>query len=181
LSEVECILTDVDDLNTLVQRVLHAQSHNSALQGDDLTVATKDLARIAGEHSDSELVAADAAGDRIIGAATVLHPALNAPADLTRRLDGRSVLLVSGVVAGAVGLMQTAARLRSLGATAVHAAILNGWDEAIPGMDELVSLGGPDHRGVPGGSVPGERVPARTETIREVPRRIDDGISARSA
>lgn len=135
------MLTGVDDLNTLVQRVLYAQSHNAVLQGLDLAVATEDLARLAREHGDAELVAADAAGDRIIGAATVLHPGLNAPADVSRRLDGRSVLLVSGVVAGPVGLMQTATRLRSLGARAVHAAVLDGWDEAIPGIDDLVTLG----------------------------------------
>jgi hypothetical protein len=143
------MLTGVDDLNALVQRVLNAQSHNALLRGDDLAIATDDLARIARDHEDAELVAADTAGDRIIGAATVLHPTLNAPADLSQRLDGRSVLLVSGVIAGPIGLMQTAARLRSLGATGVRAAVLGGWKDTIPGIDELVMLRG---HGTPGGA-----------------------------
>lgn len=134
------MLSHVDDLNALVQRVLYAQTQNTVLMGDDLTVATVDLARIAHEHDDAALVAADQAGERIIGAATVLHPAISAPADLSRRLDGRNILLVSGVIAGPIGLMQSAARLRSLGAKAVHAAVLDGWDETIPGIDSLFPL-----------------------------------------
>src|SRR4051794_26349371 len=148
------MLTGVDDLNALVQRVLNAQSHNALLRGDDLAVATGDLARIARDHEAAELVAADTAGDRIIGAATVLHPPPTAPADLSQRLDGRNVLLVSGMIAGPIGLMQTAARLRSLGATDVRAAVLGGWDDTIPGIDELVTLRG---HGTPGAA-------RRTET-----------------
>ena len=136
-----------DTLGWLVQ----AQRRNGLLQGDELAGAaatTVDIAR----HQRATLIAADEAGERIIGAAIALNPGECEPTDLTRRFDGEVLLLISGMIAGPAGLAQTAARLRSLGAGAVHVGVLGGWPKPIAGIDTIATLGTPFARFVSGSS-----------------------------
>ncbi len=79
------------------------------------------------------LLASGQSGERIVAAASLDHRALFA--DASRRLDGLVVLLVAGLLAGPYELARDAAVARSLGATAVHAAFIGGWDCPIPGCD----------------------------------------------
>jgi len=131
-------------------RLGQAQTLNSLLLGDELAVAATDAANLAA-HTRAQLIAADGTGERIIGAALTLRPNECRPADLTRRLDGQSLLLISGVIAGPVGLAEAAARLRSLGARTVAAAVLGGWSEPIAGVETITTLGAPYIRSVHAG------------------------------
>ena len=117
-----------------------AQSRNGLLQGDELTTAAALTVEVA-YQTGATLIAGDRAGERIMGAAIALNPGGCRPADLTKRLDGQILLIISGMVAGPVGLAQTAARLRSLGANAVHVGLLGGWPDPIPGIESITPLG----------------------------------------
>jgi hypothetical protein len=121
-------------------RLVLAQKLNGLLGGDALTDAARTAAAVA-DRLHCELIAVDGAGERIIGAALALAPGICRPADLTRRLDARSLLVISGAVAGSIGLAHTAARLRSLGAHTVHAAVLGGWPDDVPGVETITALG----------------------------------------
>jgi hypothetical protein len=123
-------------------RLAQAQTRNGLLLGDELAAAAHDAASVAARTS-AQLVAADRTGERIIGAALALAPNDCRPADLTHRVDGQSLLLISGVVAGPYGLAEAAARLKSLGARTVVAAVLGGWSEPIVGIETITTLGAP--------------------------------------
>jgi hypothetical protein len=123
----------------ILTRIGQAQSRNALLGGAELVSAASALADLAARLR-ARLVAADGTGDRIIGAAGALRPEDVRPADVSARLDGQTVLLVSGAVAGSVGLMQDARRLRNLGAVTVHAAVLDGWADPIEGCDDIHAL-----------------------------------------
>jgi len=120
----------------------NAQTRNGLLQGEELTAAAEAAAEVA-RRRHATLIAGDSAGERIIGAAIALHPDGCRPADSTRRLDGQTLLVVLGLIAGPVGLAQTAARLRSLGAREVHAGVLGGWPGSVPGVETIATLGPP--------------------------------------
>jgi hypothetical protein len=128
-----------DDMMT---RLVQAQTRNGLLLGEELAAAAHDAANLAA-RTHAQLIAADGTGERIIGAALALLPSECRPADLTRRLDDQPLLLISGVIAGPVGLADAAARLRSLGARTVAAAVLGGWPEAIAGVETITALGAP--------------------------------------
>ena len=132
------ILTFMESSEVLA-RVGKAQTRNALLAGTDLVAAATCLADLAAGLR-SRLVAADGAGDRLIGAASILKPQHVHPADLGGRLDGQSVLIVSGAIAGAVGLAQDARRMRRLGATSVQVAVLDGWSDPIEGCDNIHAL-----------------------------------------
>lgn len=134
-------LTYMSTDDTMV-RLVRAQTRNALLLGDELAAAASDAATLA-SRTNAQLIAADSAGERIIGAALALLPDVCRPADLTQRLDGLSLLLVSGVIAGPVGLAEAAARLRSLGALTVSAGVLGGWAEPVVGVEEITTLGDP--------------------------------------
>jgi hypothetical protein len=121
-------------------RLAEAQTRNSLLRGEELNAAASTAAEVATRQR-ARLIAGDGAGERIIGAALSVLPAECLPANLAQRFDGQSLLLVSGVIAGPAGLAQAAARLRSLGARAVHAAVLGGWSEPIPDIETITTLG----------------------------------------
>jgi hypothetical protein len=127
-------------IDDVVPWLAEAQTRNALLEGDELAAAAAATADIA-RHRHAALIAEDGAGERIIGATIALNPGECTPADLTQRFDGQTLLLVCGVIAGSVGLAQTAARLRSLGAQAVHVCILGGWTEPIPGIETITTLG----------------------------------------
>jgi hypothetical protein len=129
----------------VLDRIIRAQARNALLNSDDLTAAAHALAEQA-TRTAAEVTAADSTGERLIGEAAVLHPAVVRPADTTSNLNGQTVLLVSGAIVGAVGLSQQAKSLRSLGATHVHAVILDGWDGEVPGCETIEMLA--THRSV---------------------------------
>jgi hypothetical protein len=117
-----------------------AQSFNAQLSGAVLIDVVQAVVRIATNHR-AWMVATDAYAERIIGTALALRPTECQAADRTSRLDGKTVLLVSGAIAGPVGLLEAAALVRSLGASQVHAAVLGGWPDEIQGCDSIEDLG----------------------------------------
>ncbi|GJO16031.1 hypothetical protein NJB1507_03250 [Mycobacterium marinum] len=123
---------------SLLNRILTAQSANSALCGDDLRNAGREVAALALRGGD-ELLAVDDAGERIIGAALLADDGVRA-VDTSRRLDNRSVLLVAGHVAGTTGVASKADLARSLGAAHVRAAFLSEEGVRIDGCDAVVPL-----------------------------------------
>jgi hypothetical protein len=129
-------MTAVDDMLT---RLMAVQRRNASLTGPDLAAAASAVARLAREHR-AVVLAADGTGDRIVGAALAAHSNDVVAADTTARLSDQVVLVVSGAVAGPVGLSQVAARLRSLGASALHAGVLDGADQAISGYATVEPL-----------------------------------------
>jgi hypothetical protein len=121
-------------------RVLDAQRTNSTLAGQELRIAAQDLI---GMHVPPSTVVLtyDEAGQRIMGAALTLSDSFPVPFDTTTRLPaGAPCLLVGGVIAGSVGVAQAAQLARSLGAEDVTAAVLGGWAEPIPGVDQVRTL-----------------------------------------
>lgn len=115
-----------------LDRICQVQRRNAVLAGAELVAAANGLTELL-VRLRARPVAADGTGDRIIGAASALRPQSVHPADMSARLDGQTILLVSGAIAGAVGLTQDARRLHRLGACAVHLAVLDGWNEDVPG------------------------------------------------
>ena len=113
----------MSDCVSLLNRVLAAQTANSTLGGDDLSNAGCEVAAIALSGGDA-LMAADSAGERVIGAALLAEDGVRT-VDTSRRLDNQSVLLVAGHLAGMTGIALKAALARSLGASKVHATFLS--------------------------------------------------------
>lgn len=112
--------------------LISVQRCNSLLAGERLRSAARALSVIP-RRAGTVVVPSDDAGHRILGAALALDANL-VPGDRTKRYDC-PVLLVGGYLAGPVGVAQAASLARSLGATRVEAAILGGWNAAIPGLD----------------------------------------------
>jgi hypothetical protein len=119
--------------------VASAHLRNATLAGQELTSAAATVTLLARRYR-AAVLAADGAGDRIIGAALATAPTGLTAANTTARLDGQTILVVSGAMAGPVTLLQVAARLRSLGACAVHAAVLDGWPQPLVGYDTVEAL-----------------------------------------
>jgi hypothetical protein len=124
--------------SSLEADVYLAQRHSGSLSGLELRQAASMAANLSvakGWH----LLAADRSGERIIGAALVIEECLIA--DSSRRYDGKSILLVAGMIAGPFGITQASAIARSSGAENVHAMYLGGWAGDVPDCD---SIWGPD-------------------------------------
>lgn len=85
----------------------HAQRRNGLLQGDELVAAANTAADLA-RNKRTSLIAGYGAGERIIGAAIALSADGFLSVDLTRRFGGQTLMIISGVVAGSVGLAQSA-------------------------------------------------------------------------
>jgi hypothetical protein len=126
-------------LDEAVRLLVLVQDRNARLSGEDLTRAADRLA--AACEGRRVMVGVDATGDRIIGAALVLHPSVCRPAVATARVDGLDVLLVSGALAGPFGLLRAAEQSLRLGANSVEAAVLDGWSEEIPGIGRTLDIG----------------------------------------
>jgi hypothetical protein len=124
-------------MEQMEQRYGSAAAANSRLLGSALASVAAQLTRAANALG-AVVYSVDDQGARILGAALV-HGHLQ-EADPWARLDGRVLLLVSGAVAGPVGISEAARRARSLGAVQVHAAIVDGYPERIVGCDSLTTL-----------------------------------------
>lgn len=120
---------------SLLDRICDAQTRNSTLSGEDLRAAAQNLAALA-TRSRRILLAVDEPGERLIGAALMIDERLRA-ADTSRRLDGLSLLLVAGHIAGTTGISIKAGIARSLGASSVDAVVLGERALTIDGCDEI--------------------------------------------
>lgn len=123
----------------LLAGVLEAQTRNSLLAGDELLKAARALIELLRGRCDIALPT-DSVGDRILGAALLLEPALPL-ADRSRRFDGCHVMLVSGHASGDAAVSTRARCVRALGATHVEAALLSRWAEPIEGCDNVRTIG----------------------------------------
>lgn len=127
---------------SLLSQVCYVQSRNSTLRDDSLREAASRLAKIA-TNEDLQLMPVDETGDRLIGAALVVFSGLTL-VDVSRRLDGRRILLVAGHLAGAVGVSLKATVALSLGADHVEAASLGGWEGGIEGCTHVWDIADTD-------------------------------------
>lgn len=125
----------------LLAQVHWAQTRNSTLAGDELRVAAELLAGVA-EGQKFRLMPVDETGERLIGATLVTRDDLPL-VDASHRLDGENVLLVTGHLAGVVGVALKASLARSLGAVGVDAAVLGGWSEGIAGCGRVWDISPP--------------------------------------
>ena len=125
----------------LLSQVYWAQTRNSTLSSEELRRAADLLAEVA-QGEELRLMPVDESGDRLIGAALARRDDLPL-VDSSRRLDGEDVLLVTGHVAGAVGIALKASFARALGAVRVDAALLGGWSEAITGCERVWDIAPP--------------------------------------
>ncbi|WP_313554930.1 hypothetical protein [Miniimonas arenae] len=127
----------------LLSNVLRAQTRNGQLAGDDLLHAARSLIDILRSRG-ATAVPSDSVGDRILGAALLLEPALSL-LDRSRRMDGSHVVLVAGHLSGDARVAARALSARALGAVSVEAAVLGPWRGSIDGCDEVWSLGSERH------------------------------------
>ncbi len=124
----------------LLWSVLDAQRANATLSGGDLRAAAEHLADLCADRH-VLLKAVDSAGERIIGAAmTVAEVDLDVYDYTSGFPQGSTCLLVSGHVAGPVGLADAAAAASSAGAAQVEAAILGGWPDPVAGVAQICGL-----------------------------------------
>ena len=139
-----------------IGRLVAIQTRNGSLGGDDLRAAADEVAALALSHGFA-LRACDDTGERMVGAALVLHPAC-VLTDTTGRLDGLDVLLVSGAVAGPFGLTRAACLASNLGARTVRAAVLGGWPGDVAALDgPVIEVGSRPALDVPFGRATGTR------------------------
>lgn len=125
------------DERTVLSQVLLATERNSVLAGQELRQAARALTlRVATDEL--SVLGVGEAGERIIGAALVDH-ALHL-VDRSRRVDGRSILIVSGYMAGPYDIASMATALWSMGAAHVHAALIGPDLGPIPGCETVTSL-----------------------------------------
>lgn len=122
----------------LIAQVCAAQARNSTISSEELQACGRALARHA-RSRDLCVMAADAPGERLIGAALGVAGKIRL-ADRSRRLDGQAVLLVSGQIAGSAHVAQQARLARSLGAVSVEVIVLDGWSHPIDGCDRVTPL-----------------------------------------
>jgi hypothetical protein len=125
---------------TVLARLLEAQQRNALLAGEELVAAGTEVARLGRRHR-AVLVAHDAAGERLVGAALTLRPRDCRPGDVTASYDGAPVVLVSGMIAAPHALVQTITGLRALGVGEVHVALLGGWTQEIAGASSITGVG----------------------------------------
>lgn len=123
---------------SLLMQVCEAQTRNSTLASKELRSAARTLAALA-TAGGWALLAVDGAGERLIGAALVADEGVRV-VDASRRLDGLSILLVAGHIAGPTGISMKAALALSLGAIRVEATVLGPWTPASDGVQRMISL-----------------------------------------
>src|SRR5262245_12562891 len=111
----------------LLWSALETQSDNATLAGGELRAAAENLLRHHGSGN-RVLVAFDATGERVIGAAMTLTDEPLKMYDYTRAFPAHATcLLVGGLIAGPVGVADAAAAVTAAGAARVEAAIIGGW------------------------------------------------------
>lgn len=125
----------------LLLSVLDAQRANATLSGGALRDAARQLAELRSQGR-VMLMAFDAVGERIIGAALAVTERDLPVYDYTKVFPARTTcLLVGGYVAGPVGIASAAAAAIRAGAARVEVALLGGWDEPISGAARIRVLG----------------------------------------
>lgn len=126
----------------LLNGVLEAQTRNSLLRGGELLHAAHALVEVLRTYGGTA-IASDSVGDRVLGAALLLEPAL-CLADRSCRFDGTRVLLVAGHIAGDARISARARSVRALGAIRVEAALLSPWPDPVEGLDDMWCIGSAD-------------------------------------
>lgn len=124
--------------SNMLYEVFEAQTLNSTLAGESLRRAGHEIAALALARN-LNVLAADQAGERLVGAALLADERVR-PVDISCRLDDQSVLVVSGHVAGPTGLTQKAYSARALGAVHVEAAVLGTCCEGVGGYDDMTMI-----------------------------------------
>jgi hypothetical protein len=87
---------------TLLAQVCDARKRNRHLVGEKLRDAGREIAALAARDG-CAVMAADEVGKRLVGAALVADERVR-PVDVSRSLDGQSVVIVAGFVAGPAGI-----------------------------------------------------------------------------
>jgi hypothetical protein len=127
--------------HALLWSVLDAQRANATLSGEALRDAGRQLAEFR-TSGPAVLMAFDAAGERIIGAALAVTDRELPVYDYTVAFPARTTcLLVGGYVAGPVGIAAAATAATRAGAARVEVALLGGWHEPISGVARIGALG----------------------------------------
>lgn len=125
-------------VSKLMDSVIVAQTKNSLLSGEELLDAAQKVHDIAMEQG-LEILSVDRAGERIMGAALLMSRGVQ-PADVTYRLDGKSVLLVAGYLSGDAVVVQRNVQARILGARRIELLYLvsHGDNEIlVTGFDDV--------------------------------------------
>lgn len=121
----------------LLWSVLDAQRANATLSGEALRDAARHLADLR-PPGRVMLMAFDAVGERIIGAALAMTEQQFSVYDYTDSFPARTTcLLVGGFVAGPVGIASAAAAAAHAGAARIEVALLGGTDEPIGGVARI--------------------------------------------
>lgn len=121
--------------------VARAQQANAQLCGSELRAAALGLIEIA-RTSRAVVMAFDAAGERILGAALVLAEDPIEIFDYTDRCPADTTcLLVGGAIAGPVGLAGAAATVTAAGACRVEAALLSEWSDDVEHVARIRNIG----------------------------------------
>jgi hypothetical protein len=120
---------------TPLAQVCDVQMRNSYLVGEKLRDAEREIAALAARDG-CAVMAADEAGERLVGAALVADERVR-PVDVSRRLDGQSVVIVAGFVAGPAGIALKTSVAPSLGAVRVDAAVLGSQIRKVDGCDHV--------------------------------------------
>lgn len=127
----------------LLWSVLDAQRANATLSGEALRDAAHHLAELRSPGR-VMLMAFDAVGERIIGAAIAMTEQKLSVYDYTDSFPARTTcLLVGGFVAGPVGIASAAAAAAHAGAARIEVALLGGTDVPIGGVARIRLLGDP--------------------------------------
>lgn len=130
----------------LLWSALDAQQANATLAGPQLRSAAEELLRVYALGR-MRVMALDAAGERIIGAALAMRDEPVEVFDYTGTFAETSTcLLVGGFIAGSAGVEAAATAVAGAGATMVEAAVIGGWPAPIRGVSRVRDLGRPHAR-----------------------------------
>ncbi|MFT4082839.1 MAG: hypothetical protein QM638_09655 [Nocardioides sp.] len=126
----------------LLWSALNAQQANATLIGPQLRAAAEELLRMY-VPGRMRVMALDAAGERIIGAALAMRDEHIEMFDYTEAFAGTSTcLLIGGFIAGPAGVEAAATAVTGAGATRVEAAVIGGWSAPIRGVSRVRELAG---------------------------------------
>jgi hypothetical protein len=128
-------------MHETLQNVARAQQINATLCGRALHDAALRLIDAAAA-SRAIVMAFDAAGERILGAALVLAEEPLEVFDYTATFPAdRTCLLVGGVIAGPVGVAGAAGTVTAAGARRVEAALMTEWSDQIEQIARIRNIG----------------------------------------
>jgi hypothetical protein len=128
-------------MHEMLWNVARAQQANATLCGRALHDAALGLIEAAAA-SRAVVMAFDAAGERILGAALVLAEEPLEVFDYTGMFPAeRACLMVGGVIVGPVGVAGAAATVTAAGARRVEVALLTEWSDHIEHVARIRSIG----------------------------------------